>query len=609
MSKKNKKQGMDKKVDFERIEQMKNEELSIENTGQDPEEMEKPDDAEKLDDAVKSDVTEKPDATEKSGESEKLNESEKTDEQEEPVGKIERIKKKIKSINYKATFAMLFSTLVLLAIAGGIGVILAFRTYNGGPEKYAKKYFELYANKNWYTMYDYSDVTESEFITRSQFAQAMENKYGNEKIKDYTVTLDDEDENYAYLTVNYTVETMVEGSVEKNSTEETKKKETTEEKEEKKKETEEETAEEKEEKKKETEEETAEEKKEKKKKTEEETSEEKEEKKKKTEEETTEEKEEKKKETEEETTEEKEEKKEDTEEETTKKKKKKETTEETTEEIKEETTEQESHIETEAKTMKIKLKRQAEKEGLFFSTWKGCLDDYVIPESKLVLPSNVTPTFDGVDISGYLVSENEESGEKVYLLGKVFEGYHIIEMECEPFVPVTVTVGWDKENSEYVADKENFKINSDTKQKMYETARDIVVNYYIEAMSDGSGKTVKALMRDDDAVAKQVKKQLKSLKSEVVRDDGRTMTSMDITSYTCKMKDYELSGTAAVKVTYKCKYDGITAINSVNEVRRIYNGENKASAIIYFEYIDGQWQAVNTDVKCVDYTVETEYEG
>ena len=543
MSKKNKKQGMDKKVDSERIEQMKNVEISIENTGQDSEEMEK------LDDAVKSDVTEKPDATEKSGESEKLNESEKTDEQEEPVGKIERIKKKIKSINYKATFAMLFSTLVLLAIAGGIGVILAFRTYNGGPEKYAKKYFELYANKNWYTMYDYSDVTESEFITRSQFAQAMENKYGNEKIKDYTVTLDDEDENYAYLTVNYTVETMVEGSVEKNSTEETKKKETTEEKEEKKKETEEET------------------------------------------------------------TEEKEEKKEDTEEETTKKKKKKETTEETTEEIKEETTEQESHIETEAKTMKIKLKRQAEKEGLFFSTWKGCLDDYVIPESKLVLPSNVTPTFDGVDISGYLVSENEESGEKVYLLGKVFEGYHIIEMECEPFVPVTVTVGWDKENSEYVADKENFKINSDTKQKMYETARDIVVNYYIEAMSDGSGKTVKALMRDDDAVAKQVKKQLKSLKSEVVRDDGRTMTSMDITSYTCKMKDYELSGTAAVKVTYKCKYDGITAINSVNEVRRIYNGENKASAIIYFEYIDGQWQAVNTDVKCVDYTVETEYEG
>lgn len=98
------------------------------------------------------------------------------------------------------------TSLLMLALAAGVGIFLAVGTKNGSPEHFGQNYFDYYANRNWYNMYQNTEIEESEFINFDTFKNTM-NQFAVEGIiEDYEFEVVDEKDGYAYLNVNYTLE-------------------------------------------------------------------------------------------------------------------------------------------------------------------------------------------------------------------------------------------------------------------------------------------------------------------------------------------------------------------------------------------------------------------
>lgn len=97
-----------------------------------------------------------------------------------PKDKIEIIIMKIKlkmqkflKTRFGAYLWRTVSTLLILGIAGGIGVFAAIAQTEGSSEAYAKKYFEYFMTHTWSPMYKVTDLQNSKFINETSFGEMM----------------------------------------------------------------------------------------------------------------------------------------------------------------------------------------------------------------------------------------------------------------------------------------------------------------------------------------------------------------------------------------------------------------------------------------------------
>lgn len=117
-----------------------------------------------------------------------------------------RMRKKIKKWKKNKVVAVLWqliSSLILLALAGGIGILAAVGQMRGGPKVFAEEYFEYYINNNWYNMYQKTEITESKFINLNTFSRMMSQNAIDGDVTDYEVIVDSRSGEYATVRVKY----------------------------------------------------------------------------------------------------------------------------------------------------------------------------------------------------------------------------------------------------------------------------------------------------------------------------------------------------------------------------------------------------------------------
>lgn len=124
--------------------------------------------------------------------------------------KLKSIKQKIKKHKWLSLLMDLLSTLILFAIAGGIGIFIALGKHAGSAENTAKEYFDAYINQSFETMYRYLDIEESEFINEEAFEQMMEGKIIYGDFSDAKVEMKKQKGKYAYVDITYTDDTTKE---------------------------------------------------------------------------------------------------------------------------------------------------------------------------------------------------------------------------------------------------------------------------------------------------------------------------------------------------------------------------------------------------------------
>ncbi len=78
------------------------------------------------------------------------------------------------------------SSILILAIAGGIGVFAAFAKTEGSSMTYAKTYFKYFMTHSWSLMYGETDLDTSKYINETSFGEMMSNivpNRGSDKYK------------------------------------------------------------------------------------------------------------------------------------------------------------------------------------------------------------------------------------------------------------------------------------------------------------------------------------------------------------------------------------------------------------------------------------------
>ncbi len=413
------------------------------------------------------------------------------------TNKLKIILKKVKVFMKKKPVRIatqILSSLLVLAIAGFIGIFLAVGTQKGSPVTFAKEYFEYYANRNWNSMYKATEIEESKFINIKTFSIAMNGNALTTGIENYEFEFVKENDKFAYVDVTYD---LVYEEDEEESTPETE----------------------------------------------------------------------------------------------------------------DETTEGESEAEEEKeKTGKYSMiiKKQSEKILFFYSTWKGYVDTYIINNCKIEAPEEMTVTFDGVDLSDCVKGKNEETGNVIYDLGRVFKGEHKIALSS-PFIDnKTELVTWTDNGSSYVASSGGYDLKNEHAKFVKNNSRDIVAEFYRVALEDGDKATIKALIRENEEKYQQIDEQYSALLSQINQSDGRSLISMSFDKCEYEISDYEYLNKLTVNISYTCTYQALRPKTLIDGRRLEYEGTNLATAKVFFEYIDGTWQAVGTEVGCIDYTVEKE---
>lgn len=90
--------------------------------------------------------------------------------------KWKNIKKYIRK--RKAGIIQVLISLLLLAIAAGIGIYIGLEETNG-VDKYVNDAYEYYADNNWNALYTYAELKDDDFVNEFFFGEMAKSTYGN----------------------------------------------------------------------------------------------------------------------------------------------------------------------------------------------------------------------------------------------------------------------------------------------------------------------------------------------------------------------------------------------------------------------------------------------
>ena len=102
------------------------------------------------------------------------------------VMKIKLNIQKFMKTKFGAYIWQIVSSILILAIAGGIGVFAAFAKTEGSSMTYAKTYFKYFMTHSWSLMYGETDLDTSKYINETSFGEMMSNivpNRGSDKYK------------------------------------------------------------------------------------------------------------------------------------------------------------------------------------------------------------------------------------------------------------------------------------------------------------------------------------------------------------------------------------------------------------------------------------------
>ena len=102
------------------------------------------------------------------------------------VMKIKLNIQKFMKTKFGAYLWQIVSSILILAIAGGIGVFAAFAKTEGSSMTYAKTYFKYFMTHSWSLMYGETDLDISKYINETSFGEMMSNivpNRGSDKYK------------------------------------------------------------------------------------------------------------------------------------------------------------------------------------------------------------------------------------------------------------------------------------------------------------------------------------------------------------------------------------------------------------------------------------------
>ena len=105
-------------------------------------------------------------------------------------------------VKRKRSILQLIGSLFMLAIAGGVGIMLGLKKTND-INKYINEAVEYLGEENWVALYQYSEVEDSAFINENEFGKLAESVFGDIKEEKVNIENIDEKDKDATVKISY----------------------------------------------------------------------------------------------------------------------------------------------------------------------------------------------------------------------------------------------------------------------------------------------------------------------------------------------------------------------------------------------------------------------
>ncbi len=254
----------------------------------------------------------------------------------------------------------------------------------------------------------------------------------------------------------------------------------------------------------------------------------------------------------------------------------------------------------------LKLQKSAEKKYIFFNEWNVNIDEFILNNIIITADEEIEIIIDDINITteeieGVKKVFHEKTGLITYTIERMFKGTHSLILAGKHTMPESELVIFDEDNRSYIAGTVGV-VETAVKDSLYSVTRDIIVEVYNSAFAEEAGENLVALFSSKEGVAEQITEAYNGILSQINKEDGSMLISIDITDYSISFEDYTYNEQLVSVFDYTAAFTAKTGRTLGDGVRKTYEGTVNSQAKVIFEYVEDSWQAVDIDMNCIDYS-------
>jgi len=247
----------------------------------------------------------------------------------------------------------------------------------------------------------------------------------------------------------------------------------------------------------------------------------------------------------------------------------------------------------------VTLRKQKKKYLLFFPVWKISAKGMYVNDYTIKVPKGAEISMDSIDISGY--KKNPENDKDVYVIDKMFAGDHLISVTNDGII-YSKSQYVNEDDSLIEIGDDDFELMPNEKSKVFGLAADELKNVYTYVMdstkTEDDFKKTFANTAEAQAKASEV---YNYMSSAIQQEDGASLRVINMGVLTPSLQAYNVDS-VTVKVEYDYNFVAVTGTSMLSGIIEEYTGNGISSALIIMNKINGEWQVVNINMNCIDYS-------
>lgn len=253
----------------------------------------------------------------------------------------------------------------------------------------------------------------------------------------------------------------------------------------------------------------------------------------------------------------------------------------------------------------LRMEKSDKSHYLFFKEWNVNIDDFIVENVKIVTDKEVEVVIDEKNITTEKLKSvrktvDEETGLCTYIIDKMFLGAHTILFIGQNTEVESVLASFDKEHKYYDFKSGVFK--KQYQQELSSSVTKIIVETYNSAFNASGIENLSALFAKKEGMTERVMTVYTNMINSINKDDGSTLSSIDITDYSITFDKYDFDENVRARFYYTANFTAKGGRTIDYGVRDTYEGTATSEAYITFELIDGTWQATDIEIECIDYS-------
>lgn len=256
----------------------------------------------------------------------------------------------------------------------------------------------------------------------------------------------------------------------------------------------------------------------------------------------------------------------------------------------------------------MNFKKTSESRYIFFKRWKLDIDAYILRGCTVTVPAGCDVYVDGVELTAENSAKetDSENGTDTYTIPKIFKGIHTVNVTGDILDVTDEQVTWNEDNGSYTLAEDSLVISPSDKDELVENAQTIVQSMYTAVFGGQGTESLIAYFAQNEEVKSKLQSVYDSIFAAITPEDGSTLNSISITSFTESGVSPDYPSGADVTLNFECTFSARGPRNTGGGVRDKYDGTATSTVTFHFVKEGESWLCDDLNMQCIDYSKQPE---